>query len=270
MNIICLLSVKPCIKTYNFFNNIKLNTNYEVFIVIDDNNYKIDIDNYKEFNENSTDLLNPIYKDIVKIIKINNKICEDNGYKNTVLWIEKNKACSRDKALFFFNKIYTNYNHIWFVEEDVFIPNINTITNIDNKYSNEDLLVQKHNVIYEKVYDTWHWNLINSHIKIDPPYASSYICAIRCSKKMLNCINEYASLYNDLFLDEALFNILAMYYKLNILCIAELENLNCCNEYNLFNINDENNLYHPIRSIDKQYLIRNSIFIPNFINKLIN
>ena len=41
MNIICLLSVRPSIKIYNFFKSIKLNTPYDVYIVIDDNNYTI-------------------------------------------------------------------------------------------------------------------------------------------------------------------------------------------------------------------------------------
>ena len=115
-NIICILSVRPCIKTYNFIKELKIKSDYEVFIVIDDNNYNI-----------------PNYDGFVKVIKINNEESETIGYKNTILWLE-GKAGSRDKALYYFNRHHINYDNIWFIEEDVFIPTVDTIKDIDNKY----------------------------------------------------------------------------------------------------------------------------------------
>ena len=63
MNIICLLAVKPCLKTYNFFKSLQLNTPYEVYIVIDNNDYMI-----------------PDYDGVVKIIKIDNEECAKKGF----------------------------------------------------------------------------------------------------------------------------------------------------------------------------------------------
>jgi len=239
MNIICLLSVRPCIKIYNFFKSIKLNTPYDVYIVIDDNNYTI-----------------PDYQDdgTVKIIKVDNNECEQNGFKSSILWLG-DRAGSRDKALYYFTKESINYSHIWFIEEDVFIPTVYTIQNIDNKYNYEhDLLVPSHNIIDTQQTD-WHWNHINNQIKISPPYANSMICAIRCSKAMLNCIRDYAKAHNSLFLDEALFNTLAIYNKLKVLCIQELSSIVYQRDWKHCDI-FHTNLYHPIKDIDRQYSYR--------------
>lgn len=237
MNIICLLSVRPCIKTYDFFKSIQSNTQYSVYIVIDDNNYDI-----------------PDYDSIVKIIKIDNKECEKNGFKSTVLKFN-NKACSRDKALYYFTNKFIDFNYIWFVEEDVFIPHIHTIENIDKKYGFEhDLLAPSHNIINKQKTD-WHWNYIKKQIKINLPYANSMICAIRCSNSMLNSIKEYAIKYNNLFLDEALFNTLAIHNNLKVLSIEELAGIVYRKDWKITEIVDTN-LYHPIKNIDTQYSYR--------------
>lgn len=239
MNIICLLSVRPCIKTYNFFKDIKLNTEYEVYIVIDDNNYDI-----------------PGYDGVVKIIKINNNECENNGFKSTVLGLD-NKACSRDKALYYFTKKPIDYNYIWFVEEDVFIPSIHTIENIDKKYITYDLLVNDHVITREKHTD-WHWELIHKRTKIGPPYGTSLICAIRCSRAMLNSIKNHAEEHNNLFLNEALFNTLAIHNDLQVCCIPELSTISYRRDWKLSEIVDTN-MYHPIKNIDTQYFFRKNI-----------
>lgn len=247
MNYICLLSVRPTIDTYNFFKYIKQNSSYEVLIVIDDNNYNI-----------------PNYDNEVKIIKINNQVCKKAGYYGSVLWV-KDRACSRDKALYYFNTNNINYNYIWFVEEDVFIPNISTIINMDNKYINDDLLCSSHEVIKEKQND-WHWELVNSQIKVNLPYAKSMICAIRCSKKLMNCINNYANRHKSLFLDEALFNTLALQNNLSVNTIPELSSIIYERFWKLeeFKIT---NLYHPVKNIKRQLKIRSHINTINTDNK---
>jgi hypothetical protein len=239
MNIICLLSVRPCLKTYQFFKSIKLNTQYEVYIVIDDNSYTI-----------------PEYDGVVNIVKIDNHECEQNGFKSCVSWLE-NKACSRDKALYYFTKESIDYKNIWFVEEDVFIPTIHTIENIDKKYgSDHDLLVSAHNIIHEMV-DEWCWYKIPHQSKLSLPYANAMICAIRCSKAMLQSIKNHAIAHNNLFMDEALFNTLALHNKLLVLPIPELSTIVWSRNWNRSDIVDTH-LYHPIKDINIQYSYRNS------------
>ena len=79
------------------------------------------------------------------------------------------------------------------IEEDVFIPQINTLLNIDNKYSNEDLLSMKNEITYEKRSD-WHWKRIFNDCRLNLPYASSMICSIRVSNKLMICIKNYVDI----------------------------------------------------------------------------
>jgi hypothetical protein len=237
-NIICFLTVNPNELFYNFVKKLQNhNKNYDIYICIDNNDYTI-----------------PNYNNEIKLIKINNSICEEAGYKSSVLWLD-NKACSRDKSLYYFNNNNINYDYIWFLEEDVFIPSVNTIEVIDNKYNTGDLLVSEHNIINNRRND-WHWKRINRQIKINPPYASSMICAIRCSKKLLKCIDEYVKKYNNLFMDEALFNTISLKNKLIVNPIIELSSIVWRRDWKQEDINSSY-LYHPIKCIMTQYKYRN-------------
>jgi hypothetical protein len=235
-HIICFLTVRPCKLFYDFCKKLK-NDVYDIYIVIDDNDYVI-----------------PEYDGDIPIIKLDNRQCEDRGFKSTVLWLN-NKACSRDKALYYFCTNDIDYDYIWFIEEDVFIPTIDTIQNIDKKYVDGDLLVSSHTIFNEKKYD-WHWKHIYTQIKIDLPYAIAMICAIRCSKLLVHHIYEYAMKYNNLFMDEAFFNTLALQHNLNVRVIAELETIVWSRKWVKEDIR-ETNLYHPIKSIPTQYAYRN-------------
>jgi hypothetical protein len=235
MNIICFLTVKPTKIFYDFCKKLKTNE-YDIYICIDINEYNI-----------------PEYDNEIKIIKFDRKECEDNGFKSTVLKFN-NIACSRDKALYYFYKEKIDFNYIWFIEEDVFIPNINTISNIDKKYPNVDLLCEANKTIYKKQ-KNWLWKHVNEQIKIDPPYSSSMICAIRCNKKLLNYIYDYAEKFNNLFLDEVLFTTLALQNKLTIINPIELSTIVWRKKWRLEEIICDN-LYHPIKDINTQIKYR--------------
>ena len=231
---ICLLSVRPSEITYNYLKEINQKTNYPIIIVIDDDNY--DIPNYIDDGK-------------IKIVKIEHTECEKAGYKGTVLYF-KDKAVSRDKALYYFNKEKIDYDYVWFIEEDVFIPDLYTIQNLDLKYNSGDLLSAANEIFTEKKND-WHWNHIYSQSNLNPPYARSMICAIRCSKNLLKVIDNYAKENNNLFLDEALFNTLSLKNNLEIKVLPELI-LHCTNiEWKVQEMNKKT-LYHPIKSIETQ------------------
>ena len=236
-NIICFLTVKPSELFYDFCKKLK-NDKTDIYICIDNNNYCMS-------NYNSADG--------IKIIQLDNKICELAGFKSCVLTL-RNRACSRDKALYYFCKNNINYNHLWLIEEDVFIPNIYTIENINNKYLTGDLLTRSNDIIYQRQ-TNWHWGKINNTININPPYSSSMICACRVSKKMMNCINDYATKYGTLFLDEALFNTLAVQSNLNIITPIELSTIEWRKDWKKNDINPYY-LYHPIKDIKVQYAYR--------------
>jgi hypothetical protein len=211
-----------------------------IYICIDDNSYNI-----------------PNYQNEIKIIKIDDSLCIKYGFRSSVLGYS-NRALSRDKALFYFCKINIDFDNIWFIEEDVLIPTIETIENIDNKYQTADLLSAENIVYYERQYD-WHWRYIYQQINMPPPYARSMICAIRCSKKLLECINGYVSVFNNLFVDEALFNTVAIKNNLKVLCISELSSILYRHDWKKEDIHI-NNLYHPVKCMEQQRDFREGLF----------
>ena len=232
----CFLTVTPCEKFYNFIKQLP-DIEY-IYICIDNNDYNI-----------------PNYDGKIKIIKIDNKESISNGFHSSVLNYKK-KALSRDKALYYFYKNNINYDYIWFIEEDVFIPTIETIKNIDIKYPDNDLLVSANNIIYQK-HTNWHWNVVNRQLngKLSLPYSKAMICAIRCSKKLLECIFNHALKYKTLFMDEAMFNTLALHNNLNVKDIEELKTIVWRKNWTKNDINI-NNLYHPVKSIENQHQLR--------------
>jgi hypothetical protein len=247
MDIICFLTVRPTKLFYNFIKQIK---SHKIFICIDDNTYNI-----------------PDYDNCIEIIKINNDECNKAGFKGSVMYF-KDSACSRDKALYYFSKIYTDFNKIWFIEEDVFIPTIDTIINIDNKYKEGDLLCKTNKLMNEKTNDWYHWKSIYNKINISLPYARSLICAIRCSKKMVQCIEQYADKYKTLFIDEAFFNTLVYHNNLKVVCPIELCSIKYRCNWKINDINP-NFLYHPIKDINIHYKFRNQKMNENIIPKCV-
>jgi len=235
--IIAFLTVKPPKLFFEFIKELK-KPNYDIYVIIDDNNYKI-----KEIYNN------------INIIYINTNESEMIGFKSSV-FNKNNIACSRDKALYYFSHKVTNYDYIWLIEEDVFIPTTQTIFNIDNKYNDNiyDLLVSKHDVYNTKQYD-WLWSYVYKQTNIGLPYACAMICAIRCSKKLIISISKYAENNKSLFLDETLFNTIAEHNNLNVKIISELSNIIWKKNWEKEEINNYN-LYHPIKDINIQFSYR--------------
>lgn len=239
-NIICFLTVKPTKEFYAFTKTLK-NKDYDVYIVIDTNGYMI-----------------PDYDGYVPIIEITNYNCEIRGFKNT-LYYSNNKACARDKALYYFSVSRIQFKHLWLIEEDVFIPNTSIIPSIDAKYPESDLLCKDNKIIsnIKQTYE-WHWPKTKPFLLLQLPWACSLICAVRISPKLLSCIANYAKTYSTLFLDEALFNTLAIHNRLSIHKIGELSKLEYDKKWNINEISDKY-IYHPIKSFQDQQFLRQYI-----------
>jgi len=232
-NLLCFLTVRPSKLFYEFVRSLP--NPEKIYICIDDNTYNI-----------------PNYDNKIKIIKFINHICEREGFKNTHSQIVG--ATSREKALYYFCKNKIDFDNVWFIEEDVYIPTKESIQNIDNKHITGDLLVRENNIIYTKRTD-WLWKLINRQIQLPLPYSKSMICAIRCSKKLLQCINEYAKKNKNLFMCEALFNTICIHNKLELVEVEELSTITWNHHWKHSEVN-KTHLFHPVKSIPQQYQFR--------------
>lgn len=237
-NAICLITLRPSEMYLNFLNTF---LNYDIYIIIDDNE-----NNFTQFKKKYTK---------INFVQLNKNVCIKAGYKNTNFIGVKKLVSGWDKALYFFSYIQTKYNFIWFMEDDVYFYNENTLLNIDKKYEDHDILC---NCSFEQgKLNEWLWNMIK--IELQPPYFCGMMCIVRFSKNMIEPIKDYAKKYDTLFFLEALFSTLAVKYNLKY--IPNPSEFNTVTHRNIFDIYSLNNtnLYHPIKDITNHIIIRNKI-----------
>jgi hypothetical protein len=240
MNIICFLSSQFDELYYEFYKKIARKYLHEYIVVVVIDKYVIDEDNERK---------------IVPIITIDSMECIKNGFYDTVTYFP-NDACSRDKALYFFSKKYIGYENIWFIEDDVFLPTINTINQIDKKYKSGDLLCNFCHFKPEQQDDWIHWDKI-THENL--PWCKAMVCAMRMSREMMKTIEEYADSHKKLLFCEILYTTLATQKLLKIIFPNELSTILYRKEWKKDEI-DINNLYHPIKGSKEQKIMREDIF----------
>lgn len=191
---ICIVTIEPHIEFVEFYNAFN---SYDIFFMIDNNNF-------------DCDKLKTRYPRL-NFIQLSNNECENAGFKHSSYMPHSslvfNEIISWDKAVYYFTSLNKSYDYVWFLEDDVFIYGEETIQNIDNKYSNSDILCRDKNP--ESKPDEWQWFWPAIHINFERPYFHSPICAVRMSKKLLESIYDYISLNKKLFFIEAMFPTIA-------------------------------------------------------------
>lgn len=210
----------------NFYSQLK--HKYDIYFICDDPIYKL--------NSN------------VEFIHISDReAISANYYNSTTNTIYHKKVTSWDKALYYFCKLDTSYDFVWFIEDDVFIPTLQTLPNIDEKYHEaDDLLVASHNTYSDD--PNWsHWYDKSTTIKM----FKSMVCATRVSNQLLSKINLFVEKNEKLMFIEVLFNTIAYWNDLNVHVIPELNTITWMDTFELQSIKKEN-LYHPIKSISTQ------------------
>jgi len=211
---------------------------YKIVVIVDDNDI------------NLVDFIST-YKNIT-FIQINNENCKLHGYTDSNFIINK-LISGWDKALYYFGIENVDCDFIWFMEDDVFFYNENTLIQIDEKYIDDDLLSSYY---YESDGNksTWHWNSIE--IKFAPPYYCAMVCAVRFSKNMMKCINNYVLEHKKLGFIEALFPTVA---KKNMVKYSTPDELAEIHYRHNFVKNDirKQNIYHPVKNLNIHIEFRN-------------
>jgi hypothetical protein len=211
-------------------------THYDVFVIIDSNEYDI------------TEIATTYPK--IRCIQINNDECETNHYCNSSQITLEKMVSGWDKAIYYFSTINTNYDYVWFMEDDVFIYDEKTLLQIDDKYVNADLLCNSN--YSESKIDEWLWDKI--HIEIPYPYFCGMVCCSRLSSALLKCILNYTVNYKSLFFIEAMFPTLAKYHNLETV-IDPTEMLTITWNQKATNYSTTN-IFHPNKDIAEHTAIR--------------
>jgi hypothetical protein len=239
-NALCLITFKPNQKLeyLHFLNSF---TNFDIYVVIDDNS--VSYDNLKDTFKN------------LKFIQIDNYLCLNSGFCNINYIALRKNVSGWDKAIYYFSTNNLDYHNIWFFEDDVYFYSENTILQIDDKYKEEDILC---NSSYDEgKLNEWLWKHI--HISFPPPYYCGMMCALRLSKKYLNCICDYVNKNKTLFFLEAFFPTIAKHYKLKIIeNPIEFINITYRGSFSNDKKLNTNYLYHPMKSLELHSFFRNN------------
>lgn len=237
----------------------KLSVDYNVYILSDDNTHKF------EKNNKIT------YLQIDDIQCIENNYINSGGCSNGFwseyehLWKEYNikNPSAWDKALYFFCKLNINkYSFIWFIEDDVLIPKISILKNIDKLYDDSDFLSEASDVNNNGDINDWHWKYAKNTFSL--PWYKSMICACRMSNKLLNEIDNYVIENKMLMFDEIMFVTLAHHKKLKVHNPKELSGIQYWTKWEEEfekdnNVMNDHTLYHPIKKMNKKKLLKNKI-----------
>jgi len=240
-NAVCIICKNPpdisMVEFYNSFNN------YDVYMVFDDNK-----EDYITLIKKNHPHLNNI-----NFIQMDEKKCQEAGIQYLAdVGNNTSKGFGWEKGLYSFAISNTNYNHVWLLEEDVFIFDESTLINIDEKYGDKDILC---NSSYEEgKLNEWLWKFIS--IPFNPPYYCGMMCACRLSKKYLQIIKQYASHNKRLFFLEAFFPTLAKYSNLDVVPNPnELLTITYNSEFNYDKFN-KTDLFHPCKDVKEHTFLR--------------
>lgn len=241
---ICIIGYTPNEIWLDFLNKIDNHCGYDLFFVVD-----VDYVDYNSMYDSK--YLN------VKIIRISNTETEENNYVNSSSRLGFPKIIAWDKALYYFCKLNTIYDYVWFFEDDAFIYNINTVVNVDKKYPNSDLLTKEYEVNENGEHNYWFWYGID--FTIPPPYYNAMICVSRLSKQLLQKIHDYVCESKTLLFIEAMIPTIAKHHKLLYEHPDEMnKTLQWRYDWNISNI-EPHNFYHPIKNIENHKIIRQEI-----------
>jgi hypothetical protein len=252
MNAIAVLTRTPQPELLEFYARF-VRLGYDVFAVVDDNNFKAE--------------QAEIYS-----IQIDDTECRGKGYFNLNPIIKKESGCSAwDKALYYFCLIDTSHDNVWFIEDDVFVPLPETIYKMDQKYGKADIISKENSVNELGVLIDWFWWKCVPKKRLPPPWAKSMVCAVRLSRRLLKVLalfiqaNKHKLRFTNIaikfanfltqrkedfprkfYFVEYIFHTLALNNQLSVVIAKELCGIQWRKQWDVSEM-DVETLYHPVK-----------------------
>jgi hypothetical protein len=121
-------------------------------------------------------------------VKVSEQKCIEAGYVvlNPLVSMKRKVRVSEwEKALYFFGTHEGEFDHVWFLEDDVFVPRTEIIQRIDRGLPDADLLCEGHRINHFGELKSWVWWMWVPKDVLPLPWAWSMVCAVRMSKSLL-------------------------------------------------------------------------------------
>jgi len=239
-NAICIVSKEPARQWMEFLKDF---VHYDVYIVFHHGNPET-VEDFKEKYPT------------IHFVTFSEEECIQNGFQNSSHMenssLNFGRVIAWDKALYLFSKIETGYDHVWFLEDDVFFCGETTVANLDQEYPDADILCPNKNPEPKEGEWAWFWPAI--HIPFPGPYFHSMICSVRLSRALLSHINTYVQRYGTLFFIEAMFPTMASHHGLQYTICDKLKSY-WRKEWAEDEINNTD-ICHPVKDLEKQAKFR--------------
>jgi len=175
------------------------------------------------------------------------------GFVN-INFIMRKDITAWERGLYHFAvTVQGKYDHVWFFEDDVFIPTASAIYNLDLKYPESDLLSNTCWRTQKVRQQDWHWS--NIDIPFPPPYWTGMMCIVRMSQRFLSLLRDYGMREKTFFFLEAMFPTLVKRSSLVHHCPREFASVVYRKTYHYTDIRPEC-LYHPIKNLNDQAFYR--------------
>jgi hypothetical protein len=231
---LALLCVKPDHIWCHFLNDFQ---DYAIYVILDDAD--ADLTEFDQYHN-------------ISFIKIDNDKCEQHGYVDMNFLLEK-RITAWEKAVYYFANENTQFDQVWFLEDDVFFVEEATLQRIDAEYLEGDLLSNSLTTKTDDRRDYWHWWRVEINYPL--PYYEGMMCIVRMSRPLLERLAEYAAEHHTLFFLETLFPTVA--YKNGLVCISppEFSEVRFRHDFEKKDINSTT-LYHPIKKLENHILFR--------------
>lgn len=195
----------------SFLNNLAnhvsdINADIDIYIAIDDNSFTD-----QNIHEH------------VKTIQYANEQVVGQGYNNSCKVTIDNNCISWDKAIYHFCEKEQSHDFVWFIEDDVLIPTIESVVQMTQKYNSCDIVVP---AIYKNTSGerhSWHWNSVTPQLPL--PWYATMVCAVGMSKQLLQHIKSYVHDKRTIPFIEYIFLTLAMQHNMKVIVAPELEQI---------------------------------------------
>lgn len=210
----------------------------------------------------------------VRIVSIADHEAAANGYFDfTPIFKKPSRVVAWDKALYFFNRIARQYSHVWFFEDDVFIPTPGIIQQLDMRHAHADIVSRDNILNATGELHSWYWWKFIPRDLFPPPWSHSLVCAARLSRRLLACLDELVIHSGDwLHVDTApkhtqvfrapfiefIFHLLALHNRMEIVTPRELAHITWRRDWQPEEISPRH-LTHPVKDFEEHAEIRQRI-----------
>ena len=183
--------------------------------------------------------------------------------------LKVSQVCAWEKALYLFTHIKKDYDFVWFVEYDVFTPNIEIFDLLNKRLPESDCLARKLHYVRNSRFEPWPDARLSPTHLLPQPWARAMVCVARFSSELLNSVANFVSSHDQSEMDfapiEFIFHTIALRDGLRINHAREFKDVTFRHRRRFLFFFQEsewqpqeisrNRFYHAVKSsADQEYL----------------